>query len=149
MDKLDITQEELANRLGKSRPHSTNHIRLLSLPENIQSLINEGKISMGHGRALLGVKQKELLPKLVEKIINEEINVRQLEKYIQQLNQDVPRETNKQTTKKDIFIEEQENVLRNRFGTTVTIKQRKKKGKIEIEFFSTDDLNRILDLLDK
>mgnify|MGYP003445983307 CR=1 FL=1 len=149
LDKLDITQEELANRLGKSRPHITNHIRLLSLPENIQSLINEGKISMGHGRALLGVKQKELLPKLVEKIINEEINVRQLEKYIQQLNQDVPRETNKQTTKKDIFIEEQENVLRNRFGTTVTIKQRKKKGKIEIEFFSTDDLNRILDLLDK
>lgn len=149
LDKLDITQEELANRLGKSRPHITNHIRLLSLPENIQSLINEGKISMGHGRALLGVKQKELLPKLVEKIVNEEINVRQLEKYIQQLNQDVPRETNKQTTKKDIFIEEQENVLRNRFGTTVTIKQRKKKGKIEIEFFSTDDLNRILDLLDK
>jgi len=149
LDKLDITQEELANRLGKSRPHITNHIRLLSLPESIQSLINEGKISMGHGRALLGVKQKELLPKLVEKVINEEINVRQLEKYIQQLNQDVPRETNKQTTKKDIFIEEQENVLRNRFGTTVTIKQRKKKGKIEIEFFSTDDLNRILDLLDK
>ena len=149
LDKLEITQEELANRLGKSRPHITNHIRLLSLPESIQSLINEGKISMGHGRALLGVKQKELLPKLVEKVINEEINVRQLEKYIQQLNQDVPRETNKQTTKKDIFIEEQENVLRNRFGTTVTIKQRKKKGKIEIEFFSTDDLNRILDLLDK
>lgn len=149
LDKLEITQEELANRLGKSRPHITNHIRLLSLPESIQSLINEGKISMGHGRALLGVKQKELLPRLVEKIVNEEINVRQLEKYIQQLNQDVPRETKKQTTKKDIFIEEQENVLRNRFGTTVTIKQRKKKGKIEIEFFSTDDLNRILDLLDK
>lgn len=149
LDKLDITQEELAKRLGRSRPHITNHIRLLALPESIQDLINEGKISMGHGRALLGVKKKELLPKLVEKIIDEDINVRQLEKYIQQLNQDVPRETNKQTVKKDIFIEEQENVLRNRFGTTVTIKQRKKKGKIEIEFFSTDDLNRILDLLDK
>lgn len=149
LDKLDITQEELAKRLGRSRPHITNHIRLLALPESIQDLINEGKISMGHGRALLGVKKKELLPKLVKKIIDEDINVRQLEKYIQQLNQDVPRETNKQTVKKDIFIEEQENVLRNRFGTTVTIKQRKKKGKIEIEFFSTDDLNRILDLLDK
>lgn len=149
LDKLDITQEELAKRLGRSRPHITNHIRLLTLPESIQDLINEGKISMGHGRALLGVKKKELLPKLVKKIIDEDINVRQLEKYIQQLNQDVPRETNKQTVKKDIFIEEQENVLRNRFGTTVTIKQRKKKGKIEIEFFSTDDLNRILDLLDK
>ncbi len=149
LEKLEITQEELAHRLGKSRPHITNHIRLLSLPENIQRLINEGKISMGHGRALLGAKQKEMIPKLVDKIIKEDLNVRQLEKYIQQLNESVPRETNKKVTKKDIFIEEQENELRNRFGTTVSIKQSKKKGKIEIEFFSTDDLNRILDLLNK
>lgn len=148
LEKLDITQEELANRLGKSRPHITNHIRLLSLPANIQDLITEGKISMGHGRALLGVKDKELLPSLVEKILKEDLNVRQLEKYIHQINENVPRET-KKPVKKDVFLQEQENVLRDRFGTTVTIKQSKKKGKIEIEFFSTDDLNRILDLLDK
>ncbi len=149
LDKLDITQEELAKRLGKSRPHVTNHIRLLSLPKEIQKLISEGKISMGHGRALLGLKKKQLIPAIVEKILKEGWNVRQLELYIQQLNENVPRETEKKTVKKDVFIEEQESLLRERLGTTVTIKQRKRKGKIEIEFFSPDDLNRILELLDK
>ena len=149
LDKLDITQEELAKRLGKRRPHVTNHIRLLSLPKEIQKLISEGKISMGHGRALLGLKKKQLIPAIVEKILKDGWNVRQLELYIQQLNENVPRETEKKTVKKDVFIEEQESLLRERLGTTVTIKQRKSKGKIEIEFFSPDDLNRILELLDK
>ncbi|MGM9924405.1 MAG: ParB/RepB/Spo0J family partition protein [Bacillus sp. (in: firmicutes)] len=148
LDKLDITQEELAKRLGKSRPYITNHLRLLSLPADIQELISQGTISMGHGRTLLGVKKKEYLPLLVEKIVKEEWNVRQLEQFIHQLNESVPRETKKQPVKKDIFIQEQENVLRERFGTTVTITQKKKKGKIEIEFFSPDDLNRILSLLE-
>ncbi|MGM9928775.1 MAG: ParB/RepB/Spo0J family partition protein [Bacillus sp. (in: firmicutes)] len=149
LDKLELTQEELAKRLGKSRPHITNHIRLLSLPGMIQDLMNEGKMSMGHGRALLGIKNKELLPALAAKVIKDDLNVRQLEKYIHELNESVSRETVKQPVKKDVFIQEQENVLRERLGTTVTIKQSKKKGKIEIEFFSTDDLNRILELLDK
>lgn len=148
LDKLDITQEELAKRLGKSRPHITNHIRLLALPKEIQELISQGKISMGHGRALLGLKKKDILPSIVEKIVKEELNVRQLENVIQQLNENVPRETTKKPVKKDVFIKETENVLRDRFGTTVTITQKKKKGKIEIEFFSPEDLNRILELLD-
>jgi len=148
LDKLEVTQEELAKRLGKSRPHITNHIRLLSLPRQIQELITQGTISMGHGRALLGLKNKDLLNNLVEKIVKEEMNVRQLEQYIQQLNESVPRETKKTPVPKDLFIQEQESILRERFGTTVTISQRKKKGKIEIEFFSPEDLNRILDLLD-
>ena len=148
LDKLEVTQEELAKRLGKSRPHITNHIRLLALPRQIQELITQGTISMGHGRALLGLKNKDLLNSLVEKIVKEEMNVRQLEQYIQQLNESVPRETKKTPVKKDVFIQEQESILRERFGTTVTISQRKKKGKIEIEFFSPEDLNRILELLD-
>lgn len=148
LDKLEVTQEELAKRLGKSRPHITNHIRLLSLPRQIQELITRGTISMGHGRALLGLKNKDLLNSLVEKTVKEELNVRQLEQYIQQLNESVPRETKKTPVKKDVFIQEQETILRERFGTTVTISQRKKKGKIEIEFFSPEDLNRILELLD-
>jgi len=149
LDKLEVTQEELAKRLGKSRPHITNHIRLLSLPHEIQELIIQGRISMGHGRALLGLKKKELIKQLADKAVKEELNVRQLEHLIQQLNENVPRETKKSSVKKDVFIQEQENVLRDRFGTTVTITQRKKKGKIEIEFFSPEDLNRILELLDK
>jgi ParB family transcriptional regulator, chromosome partitioning protein len=147
MEKLKFTQEEVAKRLGKSRPHVANHIRLLSLPAKIQELISDGKISMGHGRALLGLRQKAKLPALVDKIIQESLNVRQLEKIIQNLNENVPRETKKPEKKKDVFIQEREHSLRERFGTTVNIKQTKNKGKIEIEFFSQEDLERILEML--
>ncbi|MEX3711880.1 ParB/RepB/Spo0J family partition protein [Cytobacillus horneckiae] len=148
IEKLKITQEELAKRLGKSRPHIANHIRLLALPANIQELITDGKISMGHGRALLGLRKKNLLKSVVEKTLKESLNVRQLEQLIQQLNQEVPRETKKPKENKNVFIKERESSLRERFGTTVHIKQGKKKGKIEIEFFSEEDLERIIDLLD-
>ncbi len=147
MEKLKLTQEEVAKRLGKSRPHIANHIRLLSLPVKIQELISNGKISMGHGRALLGLRQKAKVPALVDKIIQESLNVRQLEKLIQHVNENVPRETKKHEQKKDIFIQQRETSLRERFGTTVNIKQTKNKGKIEIEFFSKEDLERILEML--
>lgn len=149
MEKLKLTQEEVAKRLGKSRPHIANHIRLLSLPQKIQELISAEKITMGHGRALLGLRQKAKLPAVVEKVIQEGLNVRQLEKLIQQLNDNVSRETKKPEKKKDVFLQEREHVLRERFGTTVNIKQNKNKGKIEIEFFSQEDLERILEMLDR
>ncbi|WP_462410045.1 ParB/RepB/Spo0J family partition protein [Neobacillus sp. Marseille-QA0830] len=147
LEKLKLTQEEVAKRLGKSRPHVANHIRLLSLPPKIQGLIAEGKITMGHGRALLGLRQKSILPSLVEKVMKESLNVRQLEKLIQEINESVPRETKKPEKKKDVFLLEREHSLRERFGTTVNIKQNKNKGKIEIEFFSQEDLERILEML--
>ena len=147
MEKLNLTQEVVAKRLGKSRPHVANHVRLLSLPSQIQELISNGKISMGHGRALLGLRQKAKLGALVDKVMQESLNVRQLEKLIQQYNENVPRETKKPEKKKDIFIQEREHTLRERFGTTVNIKQNKNKGKIEIEFFSNEDLERILEIL--
>jgi ParB family chromosome partitioning protein len=147
MDQLHITQEQLAKRLGKSRPHIANHVRLLSLPKEIQQLIIDGKLSMGHGRALLGLKKKDKIKPVVDKVIKEQLNVRQLEQLVNNLNKNVPRETNKQKEKKDIFLIEQETYLRERFGTTVNIKQSKNKGKIEIQFYSKDDLNRILEIL--
>ncbi|HJV18057.1 MAG TPA: ParB/RepB/Spo0J family partition protein [Bacillales bacterium] len=149
MEKLSLTQEEVAKRLGKSRPHVANHIRLLSLPPKIQELISSGKISMGHGRALLGLRKKTTLSTIVEKVIQENLNVRQLEKLIQQLNENVSRGTKKTEKKKDVFLQEREHLLRERFGTMVNIKQSKNKGKIEIEFFSQEDLERILELLDQ
>lgn len=149
MERLSLTQEELAKRLGKSRPHIANHIRLLSLPPKIQQLISDGKISMGHGRALLGLRKKDKMNVVVEKILKEGLNVRQVEQFIQKLNENVSRETKKPKEVKNIFIKEQETFLRERFGTTVKIKQNKnkKKGKIEIEFFSEEDLERILQIL--
>ncbi len=146
--KLDITQEELAKRMGKSRPHIANHIRLLSLPNDIQDYISNGKLSMGHGRALLGLKNKSLIKPIADKAIKSNLNVRQLEEIIQNQNDNVSRETKKEPSK-DVFIQERESHLRERFGTSVTIKKSKKRGKIEIEFFSDDDLERILEILDK
>lgn len=148
LEQLSITQDELAKRLGKSRPHITNHVRLLSLPEEIKDFISDGKISMGHGRALLALKKKDKLQNVVEKVLKEKMNVRQLEEYIHHLNENVPRETKKKEHQnKDVFIQHHETNLRERLGTNVTIKQSKKKGKIEIEFFSKEDLDRILDLI--
>ncbi|MEK4027451.1 MULTISPECIES: ParB/RepB/Spo0J family partition protein [Bacillaceae] len=151
IEKLNLTQEELALKMGKSRSHIANHLRLLSLPVEVQQLINEGKLTMGHGRALLGLKRKEQMIETAKKTVAEGLNVRQLEKWIQQLNNNVSRETSSSKKTKDIFLKEREEVLREHFGTSVHIKQAKdkKKGKIEIEFLSVEDLNRILDLLKK
>lgn len=148
MDTLQLTQEQLAFRLGKSRPHIANHIRLLALPEKIRNDINSGILSMGHGRTLLGLRRKEQIPLVAEKVKKEHLNVRQLERLIQQMNDDVSRGT-KVEKKKDLFIAEQETTLREYFGTNVTIKKTKNKGKIEIEFFSDEDFERILELLNE
>ncbi|MDQ0163719.1 ParB/RepB/Spo0J family partition protein [Bacillus alveayuensis] len=148
IEHLHITQEELAKRLGKSRPHIANHLRLLSLPPIVQNYISEGKLSMGHGRALLSLKKKEQIKPLAEKIMKENLNVRQVEQLVQQLNHPVSRETKKEKVEKDLFIRERETYLREKLGTSVVIKQQKKKGKIEIEFFSKEDLERILEILD-
>lgn len=148
MENLKLTQEQLAFRLGKSRSHIANHVRLLSLPEKIRTIITEGKLSMGHGRTLLGLRKKEQILLVAERVLKEGLNVRQLEKLVQKLNEDVSRET-KPKEKKDLFLAERELGLRDYFGTNVTIKKSKNKGKIEIEFFSEEDLERILELLDE
>lgn len=148
MENLGLTQEQLAFRLGKSRPHIANHVRLLSLPEKVRNYITVGKISMGHGRTLLGLRKKEQISLVAERVLREGLNVRQLEKLVQTMNEDVPRET-KPEKRKDLFLAERESNLRDYFGTNVSIKKTKNKGKIEIEFFSEDDLERILELLNE
>ena len=146
IENLNFTQDALAKRLGKSRPHIANHIRLLQLPEEIRKLMNEGVLSMGHGRALLGLKNKELIAEIAQKVIAQSLNVRQLESLVHQLNEGVSHETKKKV-KKDVFLQATESQLRDYFGTSVQVKKQKNKGKIEIEFYSEDDLERILDIL--
>lgn len=148
MENLKITQEQLSFRLGKSRSHIANHVRLLTLPKKVRATITEGKLSMGHGRTLLGLRNKEQITVIADRVLKEGLNVRQLEKLVQRINDNVPRET-KSKEKKDLFLVERESTLRDYFGTNVTIKKTKSKGKIEIEFFSEDDLERILELLDE
>ncbi|AZB41129.1 ParB/RepB/Spo0J family partition protein [Bacillus sp. FJAT-42376] len=148
LEELNMTQEELAQRLGKSRPHIANHLRLLSLPAGVQALINEGKLSMGHGRTILGLKKKDKLLVLAEKIVKEQLNVRQTEILVQQLNESGGKSPDpKKQIKRDLFLAERETSLQQYFGTKVSIKQQHNKGRIEIEFTDSKDLERILELL--
>ncbi|MFC4558477.1 ParB/RepB/Spo0J family partition protein [Virgibacillus kekensis] len=147
MNELNITQDELSRRLGKSRSHIANIVRLLSLPDQVVAYINNGELSMGHGRALLGIKDKEKLLLFVDKIRKEKLNVRQVEQLILQMNDKSNKKKDK--PKKDIFLQERESLLRDRLGTAVSINRGKRKGKIEIEFYSNDDLERILETLEQ
>ncbi|SDC69240.1 ParB/RepB/Spo0J family partition protein [Shouchella lonarensis] len=142
-----VTQEQLAKRLGKSRPHIANHLRLLQLPQVVQEFISVGKLSMGHGRALLGLSDKEKLSMVLEQILQQSLSVREVEQLVQRVNEHVSRETKKVTVNLSLAIQEQQAQLRDALGTAVTIKPGKKKGKIEIDYFSESDLERILTLL--
>ena len=145
IENIGFTQDQLAQRLGKSRPHIANHIRLLGLPESVRQMMNDNQLTMGHGRALLGLKNKNVIMNIANKIVEQGLNVRQLEALVQMQNEDVLRE--KTQPKKNIFVEAKESRLREFFGTNVQIKKTKDKGKIEIEFYSDEDLQRILEIL--
>ncbi|ECB9711394.1 ParB/RepB/Spo0J family partition protein [Listeria innocua] len=147
MKKLGLTQAKLAERVGKSRPYIANFVRLLTLPEEVQVMLRDGSLSAGHGRVLLGLKLKKNIVPTAKKAVAQGLTVRQLEDVINNLNENVSRETIK-PARVPIFIRESESQLRDKFGTAVSIKRRDKKGKIEIEFLSDDDLDRILEILD-
>ncbi|EAD1413973.1 TPA: ParB/RepB/Spo0J family partition protein [Listeria monocytogenes] len=147
MKKLGLTQAKLAERVGKSRPYIANFVRLLTLPEEVQVMLCDGSLSAGHGRVLLGLKLKKNIIPTAKKTVAQGLTVRQLEDVVNNLNENVSRETIK-PARVPIFIRESESQLRDKFGTAVSIKRRDKKGKIEIEFLSDDDLDRILEILD-
>ncbi|OEF99680.1 stage 0 sporulation protein J [Vulcanibacillus modesticaldus] len=149
MKRYNLTQDELATRIGVSRPNVANFVRLLQLPQSILEKVATGQLTMGHARALITLESEEKQLYLSEKVIKEKWSVRTLEEKIKQLKSDVSRETknkNEQKTKNKEFerVEEQ---LRDKFKTLVKIKAGKKKGKIEIEYFDQDDLERILKLI--
>lgn len=147
MDQFQLTQEELSMKVGKSRSHIANFLRLLSLPEEVKEYVSRGTISMGHARALVGLKDVDTIKQLAEQCIDHEWSVRDLEDALQQLDrkkQEKPKSVNK---KRDPYIEEVEESLRERYKTTVKIKANKDKGKIEINYYSQQDLQRLLDML--
>ena len=144
MDKMSLTQEELAKKLGKSRPYIANSLRLLKLPAEIKNKLEQGVISAAHARTLLSLKTKKAMEEVCALVVERKMSVRELEEYVAKLLK--PKEV-KKVKAKDIFIEEQENILKKRLGTSVTIKQsRNKKGKIEIEFKDNDEFERIISL---
>lgn len=148
MDKFNLTQEELSMKVGKSRSHIANFLRLLSLPEQIKDNVSRGTLSMGHARAIVGVKEDSRKRELAELTISNEWSVRQLEEAIKNLDQPAPLKPKAATGKKsDPFIDQIEETLREQFKTTVKIKQQKDKGRIELMYYNKQDLERLLDLL--
>ncbi len=148
LDDFSFTQEELGRRLGKSRTALANTMRLLNLDKRVQDYLIDGVITEGHGRAILAVEDKELQYKLAQKVIDDGLTVREIEKLISDLSKARPEEKAKPEKKAaDPYILDLKNRLEERFDTKVFISNKNSKGKIEIEYYSNDDLQRILDLL--
>lgn len=148
IEQFKWTQEQLAEEVGKKRATVTNTLRLLNLPADIQASVVEGALTMGHARALLAIEKTPAQRAAAKKIIQEGLSVRQAEKLAAQKNLPPKPEKPRPPEKKDPNIEALEEDLRRRFGTKVRIKSNKKnRGKIEIEFFNLDDLERILDYI--
>ena len=143
----EVTQEEISEAVGKSRPHITNTLRLLNLPQKIMDMIDQGQITAGHGKALLRVNDENLQLELANKVIAEELSVRATEALAKKICEDNIKEVPKKSKEKDVFIVDVEEKLRNILGTKVNISKGKKKGKIEIEYYNEDDLNNIVSML--
>lgn len=150
MEKLSLTQAQVAAKLGKSRPYIANYLRLLGLPAPIKEALNAGKLSMGQARTILGLKNKRQLTQLANRAVKQNLTVRQLEKIAAQTNGTVKEKDQHKRQRKPVYIREAENQLQSKFGTKVAVSQSRKhgSGKIEIPYNSNDDLTRILELLD-
>lgn len=142
-----VTQEEISEAVGKSRPHITNTLRLLNLNKKIIEMIDKGILTAGHGKAILRVTNQELQLQIANKAIEEELSVREVEKLAKKICDEKIEQVPKKEKIKDIFIIDVEERLRNIFGTKVSISKGKKKGKIEIEYYNDDDLNNIVSMI--
>lgn len=144
MEDFKLTQEDVSLQVGKSRSYIANSIRLLNLDENITNFVAQGKLTTGHGKALLGIKDKNEQLKAAEKIINEKLNVRQTEEITS--SKKVNESTVEENIKDTHIISLEEELMRS-LGTKVNLVPGVKKGKIEIEYYGDEDLDRIIDVL--
>ncbi len=147
MEQLDLTQQEVAKRLGKSRPYIANMLRLLQLPQSVRQMIQRGDISGGHGRALLPIKDPTQLKQIARAVCREFWSVRYLEKQVSELAQ---HETTKQkkknsaTPSKPKMIQQQERQLKEQYGTEVSISTAKQKGRITFKFGSEAEFKALI-----
>lgn len=151
MDDYDLTQEDVARRMGKSRPAIANTLRLLSLPKEVREFVEAGQLSAGHARAVLSVTGENTQIKLAQRIVEGGLSVRQSEALAKRLNAIHAEEVPKQDPVPDraFYLKEVEKDLTSRFGRKVYISPGKKKGKLELEFYNMDDLDTLLELLER
>lgn len=151
LEEFDYTQSEVAERVGKNRTTVTNMLRLLSLPDFIQSALKSNQISMGHARALISIEEEEVQKKILKKILDKGLSVRQIEEEVRKLNAPTKKSTSqpsKSNADKNPFYEEISARLRGTFSTKVNVVPKKNGGEIKIEYYSDDDLERILNIFD-
>lgn len=147
IDTYGLTQEEVSKSVGKSRPYIANSLRLLRLPETVRKYVEDGSLSTGHAKAIAAVSDEKKQIELAEVAIRDGLSVRQLEKLAQQDKSGV--KTRSRVKQKTADVKRVEEDLKNALGTKVTLNQKGKKGKIEIEFYSKDELERLIELLKK
>lgn len=146
MKQLQLTQAQVAEKVGKERTTVANAVRLLNLPTSVQDLVQAGDLSMGQARAILGLKAKSQIEKTAALVVARQLSVRQVEALVKQMNAGAIDKPEKVVSPYVVAIASQ---LEEKFGTKVKVNAGAKgNGKIEINYVSNDDLNRILDLLD-
>ena len=148
MDKLDLTQAQVATRLGKSRPYIANYLRLLGLPPEIKKLVSAGQLSMGQARTILGLKDRTKLVALAKRAVDQNITVRQLEEIVTKMNGTTKKKTARRH-RKPAYARAAESELQSKFGTKVSVAPGRKRnaGKIEIPYTNVDDFDRIMKVL--
>lgn len=144
MDRFGLTQEKVAERLGKSRPAVANALRLLALPEDIQTMVREGQLSPGHARAILSIEDPEAQRLAAQRIASKGLSVREAEAMAKKPSKEKPP---KEETPKSPYVIDLEDQLCERLGTKVYVQPGEKKSVIQIEYYSDQDLQRILDII--
>ena len=150
IDEFHLKQDEIAERVGKSRTAVTNAMRLLKLSEKVQQMLIDEMITAGHARAILSIADKEKQESIAMKVFDEKLSVRETEALVKRMLEP-PKTAKKQktTTAEDAIYESLEEKMKGIMGTRVLIHRKKNdKGKIEIEYYSKDELERIIDLFE-
>lgn len=149
IQEFQLKQDELAERVSKSRVAVTNSLRLLKLDERIQQMLMDDILSSGHARALLPIEDREKQYQTACKIFDEKMSVRETEKLVKQILTDKPQKLIAATDEKEFIYRELEEKIRNIIGTKVSIhRKQRNKGKIEIEYYSEDELERIIEMFE-
>ncbi len=146
MESFRLTQDEVAKRVGKSRSAVANSLRLNSLSKEIKKLVSDGKLTQGHARAILPIEDENDRMEMAQRIIKEDLNVRQVENMVSALLGEKRKKPEKKSTDKNLenYFKNLADDLSSKLETKVSIKYGKKRGKIEIEYYNTDDLENIL-----
>ena len=148
LNEYNLKQDEIAERVGKSRTAVTNAIRLLKLSDEVQQMIIDEMISTGHARALLTIENKEFQYQLAQKIFDEKLSVREVEKLIKDIKNPKKEKPKTVINEQQFIYDDLQNKMNQILGTKVNIKQKNaNKGKIEIEYYSSDELEHIFDLI--